>query len=270
MRRLAVPITVLGVFVTGAQARAGGHGSGGPGTRGGALGQVSAGLGRATGGSSSGGGSSSDPTRDHRADERREEERRGSAGPRPVATVLVIQDRERNPDDIPPGVTPPGTATLDIYVGAQKVHDSDGAFSIDAALVDGWARVGGSVTQFFERQAGRENLTLTVPSFTVGARIDDGGPTRVYLEVGCVGAKTKHDPVMDTSIIGAVAGIHLQHHLGPRLSLVGDAQVMAFEDDVRARAMRVGVKLGVVQASLRVFDFNTGPALYGPEVGLRF
>jgi hypothetical protein len=45
---------------------------------------------------------------------------------------------------------------------------------------------------------------------------------------------------------------------------------MAFEDDVRAGAIRAGIRIGHVQATLRYFDFNVGPALYGPEVGIRF
>jgi hypothetical protein len=34
--------------------------------------------------------------------------------------------------------------------------------------------------------------------------------------------------------------------------------------------LRAGFRYGYVQASFSVLDFNVGPALYGPELGVRF
>jgi len=81
---------------------------------------------------------------------------------------------------------------------------------------------------------------LTLGTLYLGWRIDDGGPTRAYLELGAVGAETSRDPVMDSSVGG----------------LLG--------------AIRAGIRIGHVQATLRYLDFNVGPARYGPEVGIRF
>jgi hypothetical protein len=39
---------------------------------------------------------------------------------------------------------------------------------------------------------------------------------------------------------------------------------------VRAASVRAGVRYRHVQASFSVLDFNVGPALFGPELGIGF
>lgn len=170
------------------------------------------------------------------------------------------------------GTTPPpqGTARVTGYVGAQKVFESDGAVALELAVSDRWFRIGGSLTRFYERQLNREALTLTMPSLAFGVRIDDSATTRVYLEAGAVGAITKHDPMMDSSITGALGGVLVEHSLSKATTLIGAAKVMAFQDDVRATSVRAGLRYRHLQASFTVLDFNVGPALYGPEFGVGF
>ena len=126
------------------------------------------------------------------------------------------------------------------------------------------------MTRFIEQQPGAPNLTMTMPQFTIGARVDQSPGNKVFLEVGVVGAKTQHDPVMDTSVVGGLAGLRFETQLARRASLIGTVQLMLFEDNIRAAVARVGARIGPVEASLRVVDFNVGPPLYGPELGVRF
>jgi hypothetical protein len=109
-----------------------------------------------------------------------------------------------------------------------------------------------------------------MPSLALGVRIDDSPTTRVYLEAGVMGALTRNDPTMDSSITGALGGVHAEHSLSRHATLIGSAKVMAFQHDVRAASLRAGVRYRHVQASFSVLDFNVGPALYGPEIGVGF
>ncbi len=164
-----------------------------------------------------------------------------------------------------------GTARIAGYVGAQKVFESDGAIALELAIADRRLRLGGALTRFYERQPSGDTLTLTMPSLALGVRIDDSEITRVYLEGGVVGALTKNDPMaMDSSITGALGGVVAEHTLSKHTTLIGAARVMGFQDDVRAASVRAGIRFRHVQASFSILDFNVGPALYGPEIGVGF
>jgi hypothetical protein len=188
---------------------------------------------------------------------------------RAVALVLAP---EATLEDGPQGTSsgPRRTARVAGYVGAQKVFESDGAFSLELAISDRWLRLGGALTRFYERQPSGDTLTLTMPSLALGVRIDDSSATRVYFEAGVVGAMTKHDPMMDSSITGMLGGVVAEHELSKQTTLIGAARLMGFQDDVRAASLRAGVRYRHVQASFSILDFNVGPALYGPEIGVGF
>lgn len=162
------------------------------------------------------------------------------------------------------------TARVAGYVGAQKVFESDGAIALELAVSDRRLRLAGALTRFYEGQPTGDTLTLTMPSLALGVRIRDSNATRVYLEAGAVGAVTKHDPNMDSSITGALGGVVAEHSLSAHSALVGSARVMQFPDDIRAASLRAGVRFRHVQASFSILDFNVGPALYGPEIGVGF
>ena len=259
---LSIPIVPL-------TAEAGKHGGGGgDGGGGGRLGQVSSGLGRATGGSSSpSAGPVSSPTtltiRDHRTDQDRSD---GVVYAVPV--VYGADGGTLSEGAAPP--SPPRHVFVDFYAGVQKVYESDGSLSADLAFNEGRFRLGGSITRYFEQQPAADPLTFTLASLYIGWRIDDGGPTRAHLEVGAVGARTRNDPAMDSSVAGLLGGVRVEHRVARRTALVGDAQVMAFEDEVRGGALRAGLRVGHLQATVRYLDLNVGPALFGPEVGITF
>lgn len=164
-----------------------------------------------------------------------------------------------------------GTAHVSAYVGAQKVFESDGALAVELAISDRRLRLDGGLTRFYEQQATGDTLTLTMPSLALGVRLNNDDATRVYLEAGVVGAMTRNDPMMmDSSITGAIGGVVAEHSLSKQTMLVGAAKVMRFSDDIRAASLRAGVRFHHVQASFSVLDFNVGPALYGPELGVGF
>ncbi len=164
-----------------------------------------------------------------------------------------------------------GTASISGYLGAQKVFESDGAATLELAVADRWLRLSGSLTRFYERQPTGDALTLTMPTLALGVRIDDSTATRVYVEAGMASAMTKHDPMMmDATVTGALAGVYAEHSLSKDTTLIGSAKVMALQDNVRAASIRAGVRYHHVQASFSVLDFNVGPALFGPEIGVGF
>ena len=181
-------------------------------------------------------------------------------------SVIVIH---RRPDPAPSLYTG-DRARFDFYAGAQKVQDSNGSVSAELAVVDYRFRIAGAFSHYFETQPDGGRLTMTMPSLTAGFRIDDLGRTAVFIEGGVVHARTHGDVMGDSSLMGAIGGVRIEHQLSRRVSLIGDAQTMAFEAGVRANAGRLGVRVGYLQAAIRVLDFNVGPPLYGPELGLRF
>lgn len=260
MPPIKLGIIVLGVVLP-ASAFAGGHGGGGSsGGGGGALSQVSAGLG---GAASSGGSRRGSSTT--LAEPERDRPRYVEVEQVPSDGVVVVRRRRAVPD------VPRPAAHFEGYVGAQKVHDSDGAFTAELALVDDWLRVGGTYSRYYEAQPDANALTLSLPTLTLGVRIkDDIAGSKVYLIGGLVGAQTANDKVMDSSFVGAVGGLRVETPLSRSVGIVGEAQVMQFGDGVRATSARAGVKVGPLQASLRVLDFNVGPPLWGPELGVGF
>ena len=161
-------------------------------------------------------------------------------------------------------------ARVSAYAGAQKVFESDGSIALELAVSDRRLRVAGALTRFYERQQAGDTLTLTMPSLALGVRIDDSRTTRVYVEAGMVAAMTKHDPMMDSTVNGVLGGVHAEHSLSRHTTLIGAAKLMAFEDDVRAASLRAGIRYRHLQASFSIVDFNVGPALYGPEIGVGF
>ncbi len=261
MRRHVILASLLLVPSLAAAEQTGGS-NGGGGNSGGRLGQVSGGMHGGSGGGGGGGGGGStrpDPRVHDPIIERRDVIVATSGG-----AVLAVASPPSKPR------YDGGPAKVEVYVGAQKVYESDGSWTAEVAIKDGLFRLGGSITRYYEAQPDSKALTLSVPSLIGGVRVDDGGPTKVYLEIGAVGAKTSHDPVMDTSVAGGLGGVRVEHRVSKTGFVTAELHEMIFEDDLRAHSARVGIKVGIVQASFRVLDLNVGPALYGPELGLRF
>lgn len=288
----AIQVVFLVVVGVSLEAAASPRSGGGSSEGGGRLASVSAGIGSATGASSRGraGGSSVNAHYYHWSTPCPYEHYRrrvydgacvrrcppghfyrfgtGTCVSRAVAMVVAPGMLYAEPGR--PAAAPRDTAVVSGYVGGQKVFESDGAISLELAVADRRLRLAGALTRFFEEQPSGDTLTLTMPSLALGVRIDDSHTTRVYLEAGVVGAMTKNDPMADSSITGALGGVVAEHALSRHTTLIGSARVMGFPDDVRAASFRAGVRYRHVQASFSVLDFNVGPALYGPEIGIGF
>lgn len=257
MRPSAVAVAFLVVPMSYAAAdRTGGSGGGGP------LSQTSSGIGAATGGGSTSGSS--------------------GGAPAPILTNsppdATYYDTGYDPyvggpivdGSVPAAAYTGDRARFELYAGAQKVHDSDGSWSIEASVTDFRLRIKLAASRYYETLPDGDRLTMTMPQLTIGWRIDDLGPTAVYLEGGGANASTRGDPMADSSISGPLFGTRVEHRLGLRTTAIGDAAAMWFGDGIRAYQARLGLRYGPVEASVRVLDFNVGPPLYGPELGLRF
>ncbi len=237
----------------------GGHGGEG----GGPLSSTSSGLGDAARRGGGGGGSGPIVTSEPERSTVYVEDTRPPTVMVGGETVVVVKRRQRPTLPMP-------KAHFEGYVGASKVVDSDESFTAEVGVVDDWFRVDGSYTRYYEaQQLGMPMLQLSMPKITGGVRVYEQG-AKIYVTGGVVGAKTKNDPTMDSSFVGAVAGVRLDTPLGDLATLVGNAELNIFSDHVTATSVCAGVKVGPLQASLRLLDFNVGPPLYGPELGLRF
>lgn len=161
-------------------------------------------------------------------------------------------------------------ATVEGYAAAQKVFESTGSVSLALSVVDRHLRLNVGVTQYYEDRMDGGRLTMMMPSLSAGVRIDTGGPTQLWLEGGATAARIKGDPAGDSTLVAPTLGARVVHPLSPRLALLGDAEGMFFSHDVRAFGGRVGVRFEHVELAFRALEFNVGPALFGPELGVGF
>lgn len=262
MRSILAAAVAIAVATSPAAARPRGGGDGGGG--GGRLGQVSGGIGAATGAGDKrpSGGGPRDQERPHEGELYYREDR---------GDVTYVYDRDgREVRRIPHVIWPNlETAVFDAFVGLHKVYESEAAISAQLAIEDRWFRLSGGLSHYWETQPDGSQLTMTTPRLMVGVRIDDRGPTKVFLEGGVSIAKTVNDPMADSTITGGIVGAHVQHRL-PRGALIVDSHVALYDHDIRAYSARLALRVHHVEAGIRVLDFNVGPALFGPEVGFGF
>ena len=161
-------------------------------------------------------------------------------------------------------------ASFQLTLGVQKVIESDTAFSVTASVTDDWFRLVGYGSRYWEdRMDGGGRLTMTFGGGMLGLPVQQGGGSRAFLEGGVVVLKTANDPVADSSITGGKLGLHLEQGLR-KTTIVGDIHALLFEAGVKAWEARLAVRYGHFEGAFRVLDFNVGPALYGPELGLAF
>ncbi len=165
---------------------------------------------------------------------------------------------------------PEPSATVEGYAGAQKVFESTGSVSLGLSVVDDRIRLNAGVTQYYEDRMQGGRLTMTMPSLTGGLRLGPGGPTQFWLEAGATMERTKGDAADDSMLVAPTIGARLVRPLSPRISLQATAEGMFFSNSIRAFSGRVGVRFEHVEAAFRVLDFNVGPALFGPELGVGF
>lgn len=268
--RLIVAAMVIGVGISLPVAR----GHAGP------LGKVVSGLKERSGqssGSSGKGDSSSDDdnhVRDHRSSSADGDSWASDSGHQNHRGVAASRSRRYQ---IRPmllvGAYPYPTNTVGtdvrLYLGLQSVDESNGALT--GSLRSSYGDLGVEIDdiRYYERQStpqGPDYLSLDVWSLSVAYRAAATGPenrTAVWLKGGLAGANSD-----GLAILGFVVGAEVAHNLGNSVGLEGSARVFSYQDRIRALELRAGVAASIMRVSYRVLDFNVGPPLQGPEVGV--
>lgn len=230
----------------------------------GALGEVVGGLRRAAddddddkgkngGGSSSGSSSASDDSSSSHSDGYS-----GSSGGSSWGAGVSLYDLA------PP---PPGTpgAHLYLYLAGQSVVDSNSSVTLDMrAWYDDFG-LGVRQTSFFE-EAQPKWLRLDLWTVSAHYRVLHDRGDELWIEGGLGGLRT----IDDLTMIGFQGGLRAEHELRPLLSVTGEARMYLLEYDVRATEARAALKVSILYLSYRVVDFNVGPPLHGPELGIGF
>lgn len=172
----------------------------------------------------------------------------------------------------PPAYGPGGRARSPVRValdlGLQSVHDSDGAVMIDARVQRRNVGFGFAGTRYFERgQAmdGSDTIYMNVWALTVAFRGFDNGPTQLWLNGGLAGSSSNN---FAESLTGGTVGVHLQHAVGRTIKLHGTARYFVLEQSMRASELKAAISASYLSLGYRVFRFNVGVPLYGPEFGL--
>lgn len=166
-----------------------------------------------------------------------------------------------------------GPASGQARFAGQKVRDSDGSFRFDAAILFGQVGAYVSADYYFEHIEAkaangqmeddvRVNLFEIAPMF----QVFNNGPLTADLRVGFSAAASSH---FDT-LPGAVLGVRLQARANDLIALSLEGRAMAYRDDVVAYEGVVGAQYSIAWLGYRALKFDVGPALEGPEAGLRF
>jgi len=276
--------------VGGAQSASGsgprsGSGGGAGGPRGGAG--PGGGAGGARGGVGIGGAGSADRVRRDHSERNQNVARRlrdirmaTMLDPRPCTTCTSFDGNALYygaPAPLQPGSKP----RFDLYLGLQSVADSDYSGSFHARGRVGWFGFEGGLTSFFERTAkpgsndDTELLRLHLWHMSSIVRIagpDEDGPPgdrpsgpELTAAIGLAGMSS-----VDLNLLALRLGLDARIPINERVGIFGSAAMYTFEDEVSAREGRVGVNISMVQLSYRVTNFNTGPALHGPEIGAQW
>lgn len=152
-------------------------------------------------------------------------------------------------------------------LGAQSVEDSDGALYGTVRLTRGNMGIGLSGTRYFERAPaldGSDTIHMNIWSMTFAGRGLSTANTGLWFDGGIGGATSNEFE----SMMGATVGARLEHALSSSLSVEGSVRYFVLEDGMRAQEVRAAVSASYVTLGYRVFSFNVGSRLHGPEFGL--
>jgi hypothetical protein len=152
-----------------------------------------------------------------------------------------------------------------LSLGLQSVKDSDGATMGSLRITKGILGVGIAGTRYYE-DAPEMNGTIhmNVWSLSAMARVLRSGDTELWVSGG-VGETSSNQ---FERLMGPTVGAELEHTLTSSLRVGGSARYYVLEHDMRASELRAAVGASVLTLGYRVFRFNVGPALRGPELGL--
>lgn len=171
----------------------------------------------------------------------------------------------------PPPSGSPGDTQLDLYIGVQRVQNSDGAAVMAARAAYGRFGLEIADTSFYERvmtRDGRETLSLHAWTLAGQVRViepDDDEAVTLWVTAGLAGLSSD-----GLSLLGGVAGVRGTYLLTRHVNLETQIRLLLYQDDINGVELRTGVKVSLLSLSYRVTKFSTGPSLQGPEVGLGF
>jgi hypothetical protein len=157
---------------------------------------------------------------------------------------------------------------VSLYAALHAVEASDGATIV--TLRASYADLGIEIadTGYYERDERYPSSYLTMDVWRLGFayRALAPGPddrTALWLSGGLAGVKSA-----GLELLGGVVGAELAHNFTSSLGAECSARLFAFQDHIRALELRAGVAASVIRLSYRLLQFDVGPPLRGPEVGV--
>lgn len=156
-------------------------------------------------------------------------------------------------------------------LGLQSVKDSDGAAMGGLHVSKNNVGMGLAATRYFERGMaldGTDMIHMDVWAFTGQMRVVHAAGTELWLSGGISGSDSNNFK----PLLGPTLGAELQHTLTSSIMLRGSARYYMLEEGIRASELRANLDAAFLTLGYRVFRFDVGPALRGPEFGvaLRF
>lgn len=162
-----------------------------------------------------------------------------------------------------------GKPEIDLGFAIHSVENSDGAAVMSLRVSQGGFGIGLDDTSYFEELPMADgsvgHIRMDLWSINLAGRIAYTERTELWLTGGVAGAHSTEFEALH----GPVVGMAIDHHVGGAVSLQGSARLFFLEDDVDAREYRAGVKASIVTLGYRQLQFNVGPPLQGPEVGVQ-
>jgi len=158
-------------------------------------------------------------------------------------------------------------------MAAQKVRDSDGSFRLDTSLLFGRAGAYVSADHYFEYVSAKaadgpmaENVRVNLFEIAPMFRAVDEKVVQLDVRAGFSVAASN---LFDT-LPGGILGVRLLARANTLLSLRLEGRAMAFRHGVKAYEGAAGAQYSIGYVGYRALKFDVGPALEGPEAGLRF
>ncbi|HUH04968.1 MAG TPA: hypothetical protein VML75_23385 [Kofleriaceae bacterium] len=158
---------------------------------------------------------------------------------------------------------------LRLYAGLHSVRDSNGAGALEARVThDGFGVEIGAIRYYEEIIRDNQMTNLTMDVWNLGfayraAVMGDRDQTALWVRAGLAGTSAN-----DMFLLGASGGLELAHNLSDSMGVSASGRYYAMQDQIRAVELKAAVALSVFRAGYRLLDFDVGPPLRGPELGI--
>ncbi len=179
--------------------------------------------------------------------------------------VIIPTTRRQNS---PGGPSPALHAEFELSLAVQAIADSDGALAGGVGLRSGWFGLQLAGRHYFESgvaQDGSDVIHMNVWSLTAAAQPFGSEHAQLWFHAGVAGISSSEFE----SEVGATFGATIDYALNPWLGLASDARYYLLAEDLRAGEFQAAIELSFLRVGYRAFRFNVGPALHGPEAGMR-